>query len=165
METFIHRHVYIYIHLLHIYISIFSIPNKTTCTDQYVYIVSIAYFFFKNLFNWRIITLQYCDGFCCKLAWIGHRYTCVLPHPECPLPPPSPPYPSGLFLGHPEHCMLLILMESFHLPVLLIFDIYLEIYNNIDYFTILRSSLSCSPCCTETMVSPPRSQSWFFMCF
>ena len=123
-------------------------------------------FLFFNVFNWRIITLPYCDGFCCKSAWIGHRYTCVIPYPERPPPPPSPPYPSGLFLGRPEHCMFLILMESFHLPVLLIFEIYLEIYNNIDYFTILRSSsLSCSPCCTETMVSPPRSQSWFFMCF
>ena len=41
-------------------------------------------------FNWRIITLQYCGGFCHTLTWISHRYTCVpnletpsqlLPHP------------------------------------------------------------------------------------
>ena len=38
-------------------------------------------------FNWRLITLQYCGGFCHTLTWISHRCTCV-PHPE--------PHPSGL---------------------------------------------------------------------
>ena len=35
--------------------------------------------FKKNLiyFNWRIITLQYCDGFCHISTRISHRYTCV----------------------------------------------------------------------------------------
>ena len=33
-------------------------------------------------FNWRIITLQYCDGFW-YTSWINHRYACV-PHPEPP---------------------------------------------------------------------------------
>ena len=41
--------------------------------------------FLKNIykfiyFNWRLITLQYCDGFCHTLTWISHRCTCV-PHP------------------------------------------------------------------------------------
>ena len=35
-------------------------------------------FFF---FNWRLITLQYCSGFCHTLTWISHGGTCV-PHPE-----------------------------------------------------------------------------------
>ena len=30
-------------------------------------------------FNWKIITLQYCDGFCHTSTWISHRYTCVPP--------------------------------------------------------------------------------------
>ena len=44
-------------------------------------------------FNWRIITLQYCGGFCHTETWIGRRYTCVplswtLPHlPLHPIPP------------------------------------------------------------------------------
>ena len=46
-------------------------------------------------FNWRIITLQYCDGFCHTPTWIRCRYTCI-PSILTPLPPPSPPYPSGL---------------------------------------------------------------------
>ena len=45
-------------------------------------------------FNWRLITLQYCDGFCHTLTWISHGCACV-PHPEPPLPPPSPSHPSG----------------------------------------------------------------------
>ena len=45
-------------------------------------------------FNWRIITLQYCGGFCHTLTWIGHRYTCLL----ILNPPPTflPTHPSGL---------------------------------------------------------------------
>ena len=41
-------------------------------------------------FNWRLITLQYCGGFCHTLTRISHGCTCV-PHPE----PPShiPPHP------------------------------------------------------------------------
>ena len=42
-------------------------------------------------FNWRLITLQYCDGFCHTLIWISHGCTCV-PHPETP--PTSLPIPS-----------------------------------------------------------------------
>ena len=35
--------------------------------------------------SWRIMTLQYCSGFCHTLIWISHGFTCV-PHSE----PPSP---------------------------------------------------------------------------
>ena len=46
--------------------------------------------FLKNFiyFNWRLITLQYCGGFCHTLTWISHRYTYVPP----PIPnlPPQP---------------------------------------------------------------------------
>ena len=63
---------------------------------------SFSYFFFcfsflKNLFiyfNWRLITLQYCRGFCHTLTWISHGCTCV-PHSEAPLPLPSPSHLSG----------------------------------------------------------------------
>ena len=30
--------------------------------------------------SWRLITLQYCSGFCHTLTWISHGFTCV-PHP------------------------------------------------------------------------------------
>ena len=48
---------------------------------------------FKKIiyFNWRLITLQYCSGFCHTLTWISHRCTCV---PSLNLPPTSDPIPS-----------------------------------------------------------------------
>ena len=56
----------------------------------------IAFFSFLS-FNWRLITLQYCDSFCHTLTWISHGCTCV-PHPD----PPShlPPHP--ISQGHPS---------------------------------------------------------------
>ena len=42
-------------------------------------------FFFPFIFiSWRLITLQYCSGFCHTLTRISHGYTCV-PHPDPPL--------------------------------------------------------------------------------
>ena len=48
---------------------------------------------FKNLFifNWKIIALQYCIGFCCVSTWISHRYTCI--RSLLNLPPTSHPIP------------------------------------------------------------------------
>ena len=68
-------------------------PYTTICVFRFIY------------FNWSIITLQYCDGFCHTSIWIVHGYTCVpsllkpLPLPSLPLPSlpfPSPPLPSRL---------------------------------------------------------------------
>ena len=42
-----------------------------------------------SLISWRLITLQYCSGFCHTLTWISHSPS------WSPLPPPSPPDPSG----------------------------------------------------------------------
>ena len=61
---------------------------------------SKTHFFFLNLFiyfNWRLITLQYCSGFCHTLTWISHGCTCVS-HPEPPSHLPLHPIP----LGHPS---------------------------------------------------------------
>ena len=54
---------------------------------------SILFFFSFIFMIWRLITLQYCSGFCHTLTWISHGFTCV-PHPE----PPShlPPLPTNL---------------------------------------------------------------------
>ena len=55
------------------------------------------FFFFFFFISWRLITLQYCSGFCHTLTWISYGFTCA-PHPE----PPShlPPHP--ILLGHPR---------------------------------------------------------------
>ena len=48
---------------------------------------------FKNfLFNWRIIALQCCVGFCHTSTWFSHRYVYVL----SPLDLPSTSHPSRL---------------------------------------------------------------------
>ena len=51
-------------------------------------------FLFFIYFNWRLITLQYCGGFCHTLTWISHGCTCV-PHPEPPFHLPPHPIPQG----------------------------------------------------------------------
>ena len=65
-----------------------SVLNVAVCTYGMVFFI----LFFKFIyFYWKLITLQYCGGFCYTLTWISHGCTCV-PHPE----PPSPSHPSGL---------------------------------------------------------------------
>ena len=57
---------------------------------------NFIYLLFQLIYiGWRVITLQYCDGFCHTSTWIDHRYTCIPPS-WSPLPPPFPPYSSGL---------------------------------------------------------------------
>ena len=67
-------------------------------------------------FNWRIVTIWYCDGFCHTSTRIGRRYTCVLPSWTL-IPPASPPYPSGLSqstgFGCPASCVELALVVFF----------------------------------------------------
>ena len=43
------------------------------------------------MFNWRIIALKYCVGFCHTTTWISHKYTCVLSLFSLSPPHPSPP--------------------------------------------------------------------------
>ena len=57
------------------------------CHDYWIF----SFFKLIYLFYWRLITLQYCSGFCHTLTWISHGCTCV-PHPEDP--PTSLPIPS-----------------------------------------------------------------------
>ena len=47
------------------------------------------------LISWRLITLQYCSGFCHTLTWISLGYTCI-PHPSPPSHLPFHPVPLGL---------------------------------------------------------------------
>ena len=56
----------------------------------------LSSFFFSHLFffNWRLITLQYCSGFCHILTWISHGCACV-PHPEPPSHLPLHLIPQG----------------------------------------------------------------------
>ena len=82
---------------------------------------------FLIYFNWRLITLQYCSGFCHTLIWISHGCTCV-PHPEPPLAPPSPCHPSGSSQctspEHPVSCIepglaIDFICDTIHVSILL----------------------------------------------
>ena len=83
-------------------------------------------------FNWRLITLQYCSGFCHTLTWINHGCTCV-PHPEPSSHfPPSPSHPSGLSQCTSFEC----LVSCFELGLVIFFT-----YDNI-HVSVLFSQIS-----------------------
>ena len=108
------------------------------------------YLFF--LISWRLITLQYCSGFCHTLTWISHGYTCI-PHPDppshlplhlIPLGLPSAPGPSTC-LVHPrkpdlketrapqcslQHCFLFNAWELFLKSLYIFFLLTLYLKNN-----------------------------------
>ena len=71
-------------------------------TEHWVeFLVLFFSYFVSNLnwllyFNWRVITIQHCDCFCCPLTLVSHRYTCVQ-HIFNHTPHPSPSYSSGFF--------------------------------------------------------------------
>ena len=67
---------------------------------------SLGIFFF----NWKLITLQYCSGFCHTFTWISRGCTCV-PHPGPPfhLPPHTIPQ------GHPSAPALSTLCHAWKL--------------------------------------------------
>jgi len=75
--------------------------------------VRLKIFLFLNwfiYFNWRLITLQYCGGFCHTLTWISNGCTCVPPS-RIPLPLPSQPIP----LDCPSALALSVLFHALNL--------------------------------------------------
>ena len=74
--------------------------TQVSCiTGRFFFLLDSFFIYLKkiNLFNWRLITLQYCSGFCQTLTRISHGCTCI-PHPETPSHLPPHPIP----LGHPS---------------------------------------------------------------
>ena len=66
--------------------------------DKYksAYSSFLFFFLFSFIFiSWRLITLQYCSGFCHTLTWISHGVTCI-PHPDPPSHLALHPIPLGL---------------------------------------------------------------------
>ena len=54
---------------------------------------------FKFIFNWRIITLQSCVGFCHTTTWISKKYTYVCSFLNLP-PTPNSTATLSVFTGH-----------------------------------------------------------------
>ena len=59
-------------------ISLFLYVSKRA-KHSYLFILFFKFFSFIFI-SWRLITLQYCSGFCHTLTWISHGFTCI-PHP------------------------------------------------------------------------------------
>ena len=63
-------------------------------------------FYFILFISWRLITLQYCSGFCHTLTRISHGFTCD-PHPDPPSHLPLHPIPLGLpSASSPSTCLM-----------------------------------------------------------
>ena len=77
------------------------LPDSVT-TQISVYLVydSSGQFFFSikkiYFFNWRIIALQCCVGFCHTTRWISHRYTYIPSLLSLSPTPPTPPHSTPL---------------------------------------------------------------------
>ena len=70
-----------------------SVLEKVSYSStRYFFCLCITFYFF---ISWRLITLQYCSGFCHTLRWTSHGFTCV-PHPNPPSYLPLHPFPLGL---------------------------------------------------------------------
>ena len=76
-----------------------TVSKFFTCT--YAQIINFLFFFSFIFISWRLITLQYCSGFCHTLTWISHGFTCV-PPPDPPSHFPSHPSGSSRYTS-PEH--------------------------------------------------------------
>ena len=56
--------------------------------------IPVFQFYLFIYFNWRLVTLQYCGGFCRTLTLISHGCTCVT-HPKLPSHLSPLPIPLG----------------------------------------------------------------------
>ena len=85
-------------------------------------IFNISLFFPFTFISWRLITLQYYNGFCHTLTWISHRFTCI-PQSRFPLSPPSPPDSSGSSqCTRPEHLSHASYLGWWSVSLLLLFS-------------------------------------------
>ena len=71
----------------------------------------VCFFFFIYFFNWRIIALQSCVGFCQISTWISHKYTLYALSLE----------PSSHLNPHPTRALLFVLFVFFNLHFILDF--------------------------------------------
>ena len=81
-----------------------SLGQVDFITSKFYFIYSFIFllypeilFIFFSYFNWRLITLQYCSGFCHTLTWISHGCTLF-----SVLNPPSHLLPHPIPQGHPS---------------------------------------------------------------
>ena len=112
------------------------------------------FLFFPFIFiSWKLITLQYCNGFCHTLTWISHGFT-YAPHAE----PPShlPPHP--IPLGHPS-APSRVLVSCIHLGLVICFTL-----ENIHVLMLFSQIIPVSPSYIEFKSLFYTSVSLFLSC-
>ena len=85
------------INALQNFVVFYQISTRISHRDTYVpsFFFFICFFFNFFFISWRLITSQYCSGFCHTLIRISHGFTCI-PHPDPPSHLPLRPIPLGL---------------------------------------------------------------------
>ena len=63
--------------------SVSETDSKGTAGNRLFFAILFIYFLPFIFISWRLITLQYCSGFCHTLTWISHEFACI-PHPNPP---------------------------------------------------------------------------------
>ena len=114
----------------------------------YLIVLMVVNDFFKNCiyFNWRIVTLQYCDGFAIY-QYESATGIHVSPPSWTRVSPPSPPHPSRLSQSTDFGCS-----ASYIKLALVIYFTYPKVYVSMLFFQIIPPS-----------PSPTESISLFFM--
>ena len=109
------------VQLSHLYVTTGKTIALTIWTFAGKVMSLLFFFFFSFIFiSWRLITLQYCSGFCHTLTWISHGFTCVV-HP-------GPPHPTSLPIP-----------SLWVFPVSFLFNMLFFIALNDSIYMILRS--------------------------
>ena len=91
---------YIYIYFNHIFLFFFNFYFFLGGIILFFNLIKLINLFILDFFSfifisWRLITLQYCSGFCHTLTSISHGFTCI-PHPNPPSHLRLYPIPLGL---------------------------------------------------------------------
>ena len=61
--------------------------NKNLGTGFLIFFYNFIYLFLLFIFNWRIVALQCCVGFCHTATWSSHKYTYICSFLSLPLTP------------------------------------------------------------------------------
>ena len=98
------------------------------------------------IFNWRIIALQYCIGFCHTSTWISHKYN-MSPSSWTSLPPPTPLPPTPSHLSQSTCMSSLYHTANSHWLSILHMVIYIDFCATVSIFPTLSfpPSVSTSP--------------------
>ena len=113
------------------------------------------FYFLSFIFiSWRLITLQYCSGFCHTLTRISHGFTCI-PHPD----PPSHLPLHSIPLGLPSAPALSTCLICIQLGLVICFTL-----DNIYVSVLFSRNIPTSPSPTESKSLFYTSVSHFLIC-